>query len=321
MLRQPALDSRSDRKGRGCVRESPPSLKNGILIALAGYAVYAWGDGMVKALGGRLSVFEIGFFNTAFACLLLLVLTPAGESWRGFWRAGRPWAVHARAIVGLATGLLSIYSFVSIPLAEVYALFFLAPLFVTILSVVVLKETVGPWRWLAVVTGFAGVLLVVRPGFRTLELGHLAAFTVAFLAAATIILMRSLAAERQTTMLGLLVGYALLFNGAAAAATTGLRPPGWGPLLLVALSGACTAGGHRLQLLATRLSPANHIAPTHYSQIVWAVAIGAVFFGEVPDWMSFVGLAVVVASGVLTLMREQVRLGTVRWNPLARTRL
>jgi drug/metabolite transporter (DMT)-like permease len=122
-------------------------------------------------------------------------------------------------------------------------------------------------------------------------------------------------------MLGMLVGYALVFNALAATATTGLRLPGWGTLLLVALSGACTAGGHRLQLLATRLSPANHIAPTHYSQIVWAVAIGAVFFSEVPDWVSFVGLAVVVASGVLTLMREQVRLGTVRWNPLARTRL
>lgn len=296
-------------------------MKSGIVIALAGYAVYAWGDGIIKGLGGKLSVFEIGFFNTLFACLFLFLLTPDGENWRGFWRTGRPWAVHARAFSGLAAGVLSIYSFTTIPMAEVYALFFLAPLFVTILSVVILKETVGPWRWLAVVMGFIGVLLVVKPGFRTLELGHLAAFTTAFLGAATIILMRSLVKERQTTMLGMLVAYSLVFNAVAATATSTLELPGWTLLLFLLASGACTAGGHRLQLLATRVSPANHIAPTHYSQILWAVLIGAAFFNEFPDWISILGLAIVVASGLLTLMREQIRLGRVRWNPLSRNRL
>jgi drug/metabolite transporter (DMT)-like permease len=296
-------------------------LKSGILIALAGYAVYAWGDGFVKGLGGKLSVFEIGFFITLFACVFLLFLTPDGERWRGFWRTSRPWAVHARAFSGLAAGVLGVYAFTTIPMAEVYALFFLAPLFVTILSVIVLKETVGPWRWSAVVMGFVGVLLVVKPGFRTLELGHLAAFIVAFLGAATIILMRSLANERQTTMLGMLVAYGLVFNAAAAAATSTFQLPGWGPLLFTIAAGACTAVGHRLQLLATRMSPANHIAPMHYSQIIWAVAIGAVFFSELPDWISVLGLVIVVASGLLTLMREQIRLGAVRWNPFSRNRL
>lgn len=296
-------------------------MKSGIVIALAGYAVYAWGDGIIKGLGGKLSVFEIGFFNTLFVCVFLFLLTPEGESWRGFWRTDRPWAVHARAFSGLAAGVLSVFSFTTIPMAEVYALFFLAPLFVTILSVVILKETVGPWRWAAVAMGFGGVLLVVKPGFRELQLGHLAAFTTAFLGAATIILMRSLATERQTTMLGMLVAYGLAFNAVAAAATSNFEFPGWGVMAMLLLTGACTAGGHRLQLLATRLSPAAHIAPTHYSQILWAVVIGAAFFNEYPDWISVVGLAIVVASGVLTLMREQIRLGRVRWNPLARNRL
>ncbi|TJU83515.1 MAG: EamA/RhaT family transporter, partial [Mesorhizobium sp.] len=63
------------------------------------------------------------------------------------------------------------------------------------------------------------------------------------------------------------------------------------------------------------------IAPTHYSQIVWAVILGALFFQEYPDWLSLVGLAVVGGSGLLTMVREEVRLGTVRWNPFSRTRL
>ena len=295
-------------------------MNSGIILALIAYAVYAWGDGVIKGLGGSLSVFEIGFFNILFAAVFLFFLTPEGESWRGFWRMQRPLAVHARAASGLAAGILSVYAFTTIPLAEVYALIFLAPLFVTLLSIVVLKEKVGLWRWAAVVAGFAGIMLVVRPGFRELELGHFAALLVAFLAALTIILMRSLAEEKQTTMLGVLIAYGLVFNGAAAAATT-FAMPGWQLLGMLALSGACTAGGHRLQLLATRRSPANQIAPTHYSQIIWAVVIGAAFFNEYPDWIALIGLAVVVGSGLLTLVREQLRLGAVRWNPFSRNRL
>jgi drug/metabolite transporter (DMT)-like permease len=295
-------------------------VKSGIILALAAYAVYAWGDGMIKAVGGRLSIFEIGFFNILFAGIFLFFLKPEGERWLGFWRMERPWAVHARALSGLVAGVFGVYAFTTIPLAEVYALIFLAPLFVTLLSIVILKEKVGPWRWAAIVAGFAGVMLVVRPGFRALELGHFAALMVAFLAAFTIILMRSLAEEKQTTMLGVLVAYGLVFNGIAAAATS-LALPDPKLLGLLALAGACTAAGHRLQLLATRRSPANQIAPTHYSQIVWAAVIGATFFAEYPDWITLAGLAVVGGAGLLTLVREQTRLGTVRWNPFSRNRL
>src|SRR5262249_9207568 len=154
-------------------------LNSGIFLALAAYAIYAWGDGIIKALGGHLSVFEIGFFNTLFASFFLYFFKPAGEKWRHFWRMQRPWAVQAPAASGLAGGVLGVFAFTTIPLAEVYALMFLAPLFVTLLSIIFLKEKVGPWRWLAVVMGFAGVLLVVRPGFRALEPGHFAALVVA----------------------------------------------------------------------------------------------------------------------------------------------
>jgi drug/metabolite transporter (DMT)-like permease len=295
-------------------------LQNGVSLALLGYAIYSWGDGMIKSLGGHLSVFEIGFFNILFAAVFLLAFKPQGETWGGFWHARRPWLVHARAISGLLSGVLSIYAFTTIPLAEAYALIFLAPLFVTVLSVIALKEQVGPWRWAAVIVGFAGILLVVRPGFRELQLGHMAAFCVAFLAAVTITLMRSLADEKQTTMLGVLVCYTLIVNGLAALAT-GFAAPDWKILAILFLAGACTAGGNRLQLMAARIGPINLIAPTHYSQMLWAVVIGALFFAEYPDWISIMGLAIVAGSGLLTLVRERIRLGTVRVNPFGRNRL
>jgi drug/metabolite transporter (DMT)-like permease len=114
-------------------------------------------------------------------------------------------------------------------------------------------------------------------------------------------------------------------TGAAFSVQDGAHPLADRPepklLLMLVASGACTAGGHRLQLLAQRRAPANQIAPTHYSQIIWAVLIGASFFSEDPDWVSLVGLAVVTGSGLLTLVRERIRLGTVRWNPFSRNRL
>ncbi|MBL8583785.1 MAG: DMT family transporter [Rhizobiaceae bacterium] len=295
-------------------------MQNGIVLALFAYAIYAWGDGLIKALGGHLSVFEIGFFNILFAGCFLAFMRPDGENWLHFWRMKRPWAVHARALSGLVGGVLGIYAFTSIPMAEVYAIIFLSPLFVTLLSIVFLKEHVGPWRWAAVVAGFCGVLLVVRPGFRALELGHLATVIVALLGAITVILMRSLAQEKQTTMLGVLVCYGLIFNGAAVAMTSFTVPDLTVTVMLV-LVGLCTAVGHWLILQATRRSPANDIAPTHYSQMVWAVILGAAFFQEYPDWLTIVGLAIVGASGLLTILRERVRLGTVRWNPFGRNRL
>lgn len=301
-------------------------MQNGVLLALLSYAVYAWGDGLIKLLGeSGLSVFQVGLFNTIFAALFLFVFKPQGESWAGFWRGDRPFAVHARSIIAALCGPLVIYAFTTIPFAEVYAILFLAPIFVTLLSVVVLGEEVGPWRWAAVVLGFCGILLVVKPGFRAVELGHLTALCVSFLGAVSLIMMRSLAKEKQTTILGVLVFYALVVNLIGVAfstfATPGMTMPDWTAFGVLFLVGACTAGGHRLLLLAARLSPANVIAPTHYSQMLWAVVIGAAFFAEYPDWISIFGLAVVAASGLLTLVRERVRLGTVRWNPFGRNRL
>lgn len=296
-------------------------MKSGVPLALAGYAIYAWGDALIKSLGGKLSIFEIGFFNVLVAGIFLALFKPSGERLRDFWRMQRPWPVNARAILGVAAGMLSIYAFTSIPLAEVYALIFLAPLMVTVLSTILLKEQVGIWRWSAVIAGFIGVLMVVRPGVRVLELGHVAAFAAALVAAASIILMRSLAAERQTTILGFLVLYATLANGAAALATSGFTWPGWTILAVLVLVGACTAAGNRLQLMSLIRSPASTIAPTHYSQMVWAVLLGALFFNETPDAMTLLGLAVIAAAGMLTIMRERVRLGRIRWYRLSRGRL
>jgi drug/metabolite transporter (DMT)-like permease len=294
---------------------------NGILLGLLAYATYSWSDAAIKALGGSLSIFEIGFFQTVIAGLCIFFAKPRNESWLDFWRMSRPWAVQARAVSGLLSSVLGVFAFTTIPLAETYALIFLSPLFVTLLSIAVLKEQVGSWRWFAVVAGFCGVVLVVRPGFRVLEYGHFAALVLAVLGAVTVVLMRSLSSrERQTTMLGFVILYIIVFNGIMMAFTSARLPtlPETGILLV---AGVFSATGQIFLLRATRFAPANQLAPTHYSQIIWAVVLGAMIFDERPDLWSVAGLAIIAGSGLLTIARERIRLGTVRWNPFSRTRI
>ena len=282
-------------------RTAPPG-------ALLAYATFSWGDACIKALGGQLSIFEIGFFSTLFAGFFLLFAKPRQERWRHFLRMKRPWLVQARAVSGLGAGVLGIVAFTTIPFAEAYALIFLSPLFITLLSVLVLKEPVSAWRWATVLAGFAGVVLVVRPGFREVGLGHLAAVGVAMMIGASVILLRLISGqEKRTSILGVMVCYALMFNGVAALATGAGVP---------ALAGAQAVGaGRRLRrrrtgvpVLATTLAPASRIGPTQYTQIAWATAIGALAFGEFPDALAIVGLAVVAAAGLLMLVNEPGRL-------------
>lgn len=285
-----------------------PPLNNGVVLALIAYAVYSCSDASIKALSGQLGVFTIGFYIFLFAGLALLPIRPNGERWVNAWRMRRPWAVNARACTGVMSGAFSVLAFTTIPFAEAYALIFLSPFFVTLMSVIVLKEQVGVWRWTSLVAGFLGVLLVVRPGFKELEAGHFAALVVAVLAATSVILSRSLAGEeRHTSIIGAVILYGVTFNGIAATVTGGLPIPAPSHLGWLALAGMLSAAGQVFLLRATQLAPASVIAPTNYSQIVWGIALGAAFFGEHPDWIAIVGLFVVGASGLITVVRERIR--------------
>jgi drug/metabolite transporter (DMT)-like permease len=235
-----------------------------------------------------------------FAVAFLLPSRPSDERWRSFWRMRRPWLVQARALTGLGAGVLGVLAFTTIPLAEAYALIFLSPLFVTILSCLLLREQVTTSLWAAVAVGFAGVLLVVRPGFRDLGPGHLAAVGVALAMAGSVLILRRIAREeKRTSIFGVMMAYLLAFNGAALLATGGGFPD-LRQLAFLRFAGSFAAAGQILLLLAARSAPASRIAPAHYTQIAWAALIGAVAFGEHPDALALLGLAIIVGAGLLS---------------------
>jgi S-adenosylmethionine uptake transporter len=282
----------------------------GILLGLLAYAVFSCGDAIIRSLGGRLPVFEIGFFVTLFACLTVPFVRPPSERWRDIFRMHRPWLVVLRAIAGAGGGVLAVYAFTTLPLAEVYSMVFVAPLFVTLLSIPFLGERIGWRRALAVGMGFIGVLLVVRPGFRELSLGHLAALGVSLSAATTVVVLRALGpTEKRITLMGVVILAALALNFALM--LFDYRHPAPVDLVKMAAAGLTGGFGHLLLMAALRAAPANRVAPAQYSQMIWAMGLGALFFGEFPDATALSGIGLIVFSGLFTFLREEQKGG--RW--------
>lgn len=292
---------------------------NGFAVGLLAYASFSTADACIKALGGTMSVFEIIFFVTAAHFLTIGVAKPEGEHWRHIFHMNRPRLVLFRAACGVGAGLCAVYAFTTLPLAEAYALIFLMPAFATMLSIPILGEEVGWRRWAAIGVGFFGVLLVVKPGFQELHLGHLAAAGAAVFSALSMIVLRILGrTEKRITLLAAVYTAACLVNGVLM--IPGFTTPAPFDFALIALAGLVGGLGQIAMIAATRLAPANIVAPGQYSQILWAVIYGAAFFGEIPDAVSFIGMALVTLSGLFTFFREEKLYGWSRRVILMRNR-
>ncbi len=209
-----------------------------------------------------------------------------------------------RAAASAVGSIAAVIAFTALPMAEAFVLIFLLPIFVTILSVLVLKEQVGWRRWSAVVAGFIGVLVVLRPGFRVLGIGHLAATVCGLSGAVSMIALRlSGAHEKRVTLYGAgVIGSMLVAGMMMLARFRWPDPAQWGLLLGYGLLAAL---GSVLLMLATQKAPANHVAPTQYSQMLWAVLFGYVLFHDPLDWPMAIGIAIILGAGLFTFVREE----------------
>jgi drug/metabolite transporter (DMT)-like permease len=275
----------------------------GVFLGFMAFAAYALSDAFVKALRGSLPAYEAVFFGAALGLTALPFVKARGDRWREVLIARRQGLWLVRAVAGAVGGVAAVMAFTALPMAEAFALIFLLPIFVTILSVLVLKEHVGWRRWSAVVAGFIGVLVVLRPGFRVLGVGHLAAIICGLAGAISMIALRlSGPHEKRITLYGAGMVGSMLITGMLMLAD--FRWPQPGQWLLLLGYGLLAAVAAVLLMLATQKAPANHVAPTQYSQMLWAVLLGYVFFGDRLDWPMAIGIAIILGAGLFTFVRE-----------------
>lgn len=284
-----------------------PMLK-GVLLGFACFAAYAISDAFVKAVHGGVPPYESVFFGGLLGLVALPFVRDKGDRWHDVFRARRPALWWVRALAGAVGNIASVTAFTLLPMAEVFSMIFLMPIFVTILSVLLLKEHVGWRRWTAVLVGFAGVLVVLRPGFRTLGLGHAAAIVCGITAALSVVAMRMAGSDEKRMSL-----YGAGTIGPLVAGGVLMLPhfvwPDLQQCLLLAGYGLLAALAGVLLMHATLLAPANRVAPTQYSQMLWAIAFGYWFFGNRLDWPMLVGIVMILGAGLFTLVREEKMTG------------
>lgn len=288
----------------------------GLGFSFLAFALFATHDAIIKAVGQSHSVFQVLFFAMLFAFIPMSVLVLADRS-TGNFRPHHPWLILARSLTSLLSMACAFYAFATLPLAEVYALLFATPLLITALSVPLLGETVRAQRWAAVVVGLIGVIIVLRPGSSELTLGHFAAMGSALSSSMAAIIIRKIGSEERSAVLIL---YPLL---ASILVTGAMLPWTYTPvelpsLALMAAIGLLSVVAQLCTISAYRFAPAAVVAPTQYSQILWATLFGAVFFAERPDAMVALGASIVIASGIFIVWRES-RANVSDRNPVLKT--
>lgn len=282
----------------------------GVILAFLAYAVFSVSDALIKATGPAMSVFEIAFFTTSFS-IIPAMLTKRGERWRDIYKLHHPYLVHLRCATAILGTACVMFAFTHIPFADVYAIGFTTPLFVTLLSVLLLREFVAAHRWVLLFISFLGVVLVIRPGMRELEMGHYVMMIAAMLGAVTTTVLRHVAPkERKVSLVGLQVLYSAVFNAILMVPTFVI--PSLEQLAILLGIGLLGGIGGLLLIQASKVTPANLIAPVQYSQLIWAILFGAMFFGEYPDWIAIVGMLIVVGAGLMNVLSEK---RPIRWKP------
>ncbi|GBD44474.1 Riboflavin transporter [bacterium HR40] len=275
----------------------------GILLMLAATALFGAMDGISKYLVLNYSASFVLWVRHLIAVPLVLAMLFASRG-RPPLQAARPLLQIARTAVLVVEMTLVMLAFRIMPLAAVHAIVAATPLVVTALSVPTLGERVGWRRWLAVSVGFAGVLLIVRPGLGVVQPGALLAVVCAFLFALYNILTR-LAARSDppaTSFLWQTIWSAVLLSLLGPWFATAVEPAHWPLFVALGLMGAL---GHYLLVRALTLVPAVVVQPIFYMMIVWAAFWGFVLFGEVPDAFTIAGAALIVGAGLFAAWREQ----------------
>ena len=279
--------------------------RRGMLLMLISVALFSLMDAALKTLSAHYPPFQV-------AALRGLSSLPLVLAW-ALWTVGAMpllrvrWPLHLlRGVLGIAMMASFVYALKRLPLSTAYSIFFVAPLLITALSVPILGEKVGPRRWTAIAIGLVGVLVVLRPtGAGMMSMAGLAVLVAATGYAVSAITVRVLARTDSTQAITFWL-LALMALGAGA-----LAFPNWVPLRaqdawIIGGIGVAGALGQYTITEAFRLGEASLIAPLEYTALLWGVLLDLTLWGVLPDSVTWLGAAIIIASGLYLIRREKV---------------
>jgi drug/metabolite transporter (DMT)-like permease len=276
----------------------------GIVCMLAGCLLITLNDAATKWLTADYPIGEIVFMRGALSVAAILIVCAVRRRQDEL----RPHDLRFQLYRGgffVATIVLFTLGLKLLPLPVVTAVSFIAPIIMTALAGPLLGETADWRRWLAVIFGFVGVVLIVDPGAETWSLAAVVPLGCALASALRDITTRQLTVRESTASILFITAILTTLAGLAAAPFGGWRLPGSVDWLLFAFVSASQLAGHFFLVRAFRLTPAVILAPFKYSMIVWAMLLAFLVWGELPSVMMLAGAAIVVASGLYIFYRER----------------
>lgn len=276
-------------------RQMRPELK-GIALMLVGVAFLSANDATSKYLAERYPLGEVVFLRQVAGLIFILPYALATTGLAAFHvvdARGQAW----RAIAFLATAVLMVAGLAYLPLAIATAIAFSSPLWVAVLAGPMLAEHVTPRRWLAVLVGFAGVLIIVRPGGPSFTWALLLPVATALANAARDMLTRRL--SRTDSAISILIWSAML----ALVASAATYPLGWTRVLPVdwlwlLLAGFLNTIAHFAMISAYRHADASALSPYRYTSLIWAIGLGWLIWSHLPDALSLVGAGIIVIAAL-----------------------
>jgi drug/metabolite transporter (DMT)-like permease len=272
-----------------------------IALALSATLLFGTSDTISKYLSTSLPIVEFIWIRYVLFLLMAVLLVRH--------RSRRPRDPALQIIRGLCvvgSSVLFVYGVRQMTMAQATTISFLSPLLITILSIPLLGETVGPRRWAAVGAGMIGMLVVVRPGLGGFQPAALFGVASSLCWALALIITRKISntdPPQVTVLWSAAIGTAVLSSMLPFQAVWPSPTQfGWSLVL-----GVLASGGQWLVILAHRVAPASLLAPFFYSQLLWVTALGFLVFGNLPDAWTLAGAAIIIASGLYTAHRERVR--------------
>lgn len=276
----------------------------GILLMSLSTVAFAAMHASIKFVTAELPPFQVAFFRNLFGLAFLVpFLVGAGFAQMRTTRLG----LHAlRGIVNVCAMLMYFSALSMAPLATVTALSFTAPIFAALLSVVFLGERFRGYRWGAILLGFLGMLIILRPGIIAVDLGTMLAVGAAALWAIAMILIKMLSRTESSVAIVAWMGIFLCAFSLGPALWV-WQTPSISNLLWLVLIGLCGSIGQVSLSQSLKETDPTAVLPFDFLKMIWATLLGVWFFGELPDTLTFVGAAVIFAAGFLIAFRERLR--------------
>ncbi|APW40022.1 hypothetical protein RD110_24790 [Rhodoferax koreense] len=280
--------------------------RRGVLAMLAAMASFIANDALVKYTSQTLPAAQLIFLRGVMACLVVLAVARAMGVLPQVRMTGQRWVV-ARALADTAATMLYLTALFHMPIGNATAINLAGPLFITVFAACFLGERVRASRWLAIGLGFLGVLLVIQPkasGFNGYAL--LALVATAFHATRDL-LTRRIPAGVPVILITLATAVAVAAVSGAVSLVQGWSPFGWRETLCLALASVLLSLGYYLLVYAMRQGEISLVTPFRYSTLLFAVLIGFVVWGDLPNALAWCGIALLIGSGLFMLQREAAR--------------